>query len=181
MRLRENGNDEEDEGTIASFYSESVFHSEGQTKDDEVENQEMFVVLDDDRPEEIEKTYGELIREASQTVMSKSGVLELERVIYGKRSVFRFWPESGDQQGSLRWELIWSERRIWVRLRIANSSLFKGLKCYFQKLVKIGFLKVCSQAAWPAAPHVGTKSSKTKLRSSIDLRLVKTATTAEKC
>lgn len=50
-----NGNEKKNKGVIAALHGKSVIHSGGQTADDEIESQDAYVDLDDDRSKKIEK------------------------------------------------------------------------------------------------------------------------------
>lgn len=73
-----------------------------------------------------------------------------------------------------------SKKPVRVRVRKCPAKQRKFFHAYFDKLVRMGFLKVCTQTSWQAAPHLAPKKSKTKYQTTIDLRPVNVATKAEK-
>lgn len=68
MRLEEDGNKAENEYMIAALYGDAVFYSEGLIEDDRMENQDAYVVLDDDCREEMKKKRKESIRKCQKMV-----------------------------------------------------------------------------------------------------------------
>lgn len=69
-----------------------------------------------------------------------------------------------------------------VRLKVKKYPVEHRtfLNAYFSTFVEMGFLKVHLQAAWQAAPHSVPKISKAKLKMTIDLTPVCTATEVER-
>lgn len=157
------------------------FISGGQIEDDGIGNQVVYVDLGDDRPEELEKELKERIREASANGLPKSGVLALERTINENKLVFSIPLGSGRpvRVPSMRMYLDKTKNPVEAKLCRNRLEQRKFLDAYFEKLVKMGSLMVCPQAALQAAPHLVSKVSKAKFKRSINLRPANAATKAE--
>lgn len=67
------------------------------------------------------------------------------------------------------------KKPVKVRAKEYPAEERRILDTYFAKLVRMGFLKTCSKAPWPAASHLVAKHSKSKVSSTIDLRPVNDA------
>lgn len=68
---------------------------------------------------------------------------------------------------------------VMVEMRKSPTEHREFLDVYFSKLVEMGFLKPFLQAFWQAAPDLVPKCSKSKYRTTTDLRTVDAGTFAE--
>lgn len=180
-RLATDGNQEENEGTIAALFGESVFHSSGQIEEDGLEDEDVYVDLGDDRIEDIEDELQKRIAEAVSNGLSRKGEKKLEEIIQQNKTVFKIRLGSGGPANVTPMKIVLDETKkpVKVKVRKYPKEQRKFLDTYFSKLVDMGFLKPCPQASWQAAPHLVPKESKSKFRTTIDLRPVNAATKAE--
>lgn len=72
-----------------------------------------------------------------------------------------------------------TKKSVKVKVRKHPAEHRKFLDAYFAEMVSTGLFKVCPTAAWQAAPHLVPKDSKSKYRTTIDLRPVNAATKPE--
>lgn len=96
-RLATDGNQEENEGTIAALFGESVFNSSGQIEEDEFEDEDVYVDLGDDRTEDIEDELQNLITVAIINGVFRKGKMNLEEIIQHYKTVFKIRLGCGSQ------------------------------------------------------------------------------------
>lgn len=72
-----------------------------------------------------------------------------------------------------------TRKPVKVKVRKYLVEQRKFLDVYFPKLVDMGFLEPCPQAAWQVVPHLLPKEFKSRFRTNIDLRPVNEATKEE--
>lgn len=179
-RLVEDGN-EKCKNTIAALYGEAVFHNGEQIEDDGLEENDVYVDLGDDVEKDVEKEIAERINEAKTKELSEEGTLRLEKIIHKHKLIFRIRLGSRGpvHLPPMRITLDPTKQPIKVEVRKYPADHSKFLDAHFDKLVSMGFLKVCPQESWQAASHLVPKDSKTKFRTKIDLGAVNADTKAE--
>lgn len=180
-RLQQDGNEEESEGKMAALFVDSVFHNGGQIEDDGLDDEDMYIDLGDDSIEVIETELENQVAEALGNGLSSEGGRRLKQIIKNNMSVFKIRLGSGGPTKVKPMKIILepSKKPIKVKVRRYPAEQRKFLNAYFSKLIEMGFLKPCPQAAWQAAPHLVPKDSNAKFRTMTDLRPVNAATKAE--
>lgn len=146
-----------------------------------MKDENIYVDLGDDPIEEVEWKLQKRINEARANGLSGEGTEKLERIINRNRSVFRtrLGSDGLAKVPLMKISLDSSKTSVKVKVRKYPTEQRRFLDACFDELVKMGFLKVCPTASWQAAPHLVPKDSKTKYRTTIDLRPVNAATKAE--
>lgn len=80
----------------------------------------------------------------------------------------------------MRNELEVTKPPVKVKKRKYPNYPKKFLDKYTSNLLKMGFIKPCTQVSWIAAPHLVSINSKSLFRTTIDLRPVNAATKTKK-
>lgn len=182
MQLKGDRYKAENESMIAALYGESVFHGGSQIEDDRTGNQDAYVYIGDDCPEEIEKELKERISKASTNDLSTLRVGALERIIDKNKLLFRIRLGKGGPAkiAPMRVNLDRTKNSVKVNAHNDLREQRKFLDDYFEEFVKVSFFKVCSHAAWKATPHLAAKDLKANFGTTINMRLGNASAMTEK-
>lgn len=148
QRLEDDGNKEETEGKIAALFGESLFHSSGIIEDDGLEKDDMYVDLGDDQLHEVDEELARRVEEATQNGMSQEGAKRLKQILEKHRVIFRIRLGSGGPAKVKPMKIVLDETKkpIKVKVRKYPAEQRRFLNLYIDKLVEMGFLKICPQA-----------------------------------
>lgn len=141
----------------------------------------MYIYLGDDLPQAIQKDLQERLREAKKNSLSINRAETLATSIEKYKTTFKIRPGSGGPARVPPMKIALDARKqpVTVKVRKYPAQQRKLFDVYFAELVSMGFLKVCTTATWRAAPLLVPKDSRSKHRTTTDLRPVNTATKPE--
>lgn len=158
---------------ISQFY-----YNSGQFGDYSLEKLVVYVDLGDYFEQEIERKHELRRRNFKSNDLSTKGELRLRQAIGKRKSIIKK-PIGGEGPALgtiMRSTIDSSKTPIKVKVRKYHAEQRKSLKEYIDKLVKIGFSKICLQEIWQESPHLSPKVSKIKYGTTIALCPVNGAT-----
>lgn len=89
LKLREDGNEKENENTIAALNGESVFHRIGQIQDNGLNEGDLYVDLGDEPAAAVEMELRDGINETKENCLPEDGTKKLGRGITRNREVLK--------------------------------------------------------------------------------------------
>lgn len=141
----------------------------------------MYVDLGDSPSQDVKMELRERIKEVNRNRLSKEGTKRFEEIIDKHKSIFKIRLGSRSPAKIRPMMIILDDNKnpVKEKEREYSEEQRKFLYLYFDKLMEMGLLKTCPQPWWQAAPHLLPRDSKSKFRTTIDLRPVNAATKVE--
>lgn len=170
---------EEEEGSIAALYGDSLYHT-GLNEEDGLEKIEDQAEFGDNTQQEIDDALKKRIEEAMKAGLSAAGGTRLESMLTKHRAAFRLRLGRGGPAKVTPMKIVITPGKPPVRVKVRRYPTEQRtfLNNYLTKLAEFGLIKSDSKASWQAAPHLVPKG-KSNWRITIDLRPINAATKSE--
>lgn len=180
-RLMDDGNEEESSGKIAALFGWSVSHNGGTIRSDGLEEDDIYIDFGDDTAEEISKEFDRRVKEAAKHGLYDKEVQKLRKAINEHNEIFKIRLGSGGPANVPPMKIVLdpTKKRATVKARRYPVDQQNLLDKYITKMSNMGFITLCLQASWQAAPDLVPKNSRSGFRTMIDLRPVKAAIKVE--
>lgn len=146
-----------------------------------MQNEDVYVELQMISLKEGKTNCKDVSRKLYQMTVQKTDTKDLKRIVDRRKSVFRTKISSGETvRVPPRKITLYSTRKpVTVSVRNSPAGRKMVLDIYLDELVRMSVLKIYLEASWQVALHLGSKGSKSRFKTTVDLRTVNATSKAE--
>ena len=173
--------EEEDiSGSVARICNQGIFHGHAAAEEDAAlsEDDSLFVSIGDDKPEEIDTAFRELLKEAQTEGMSDESWEQLRNMLNEYRDIFRIklGRDPAAKVEPMQLNLKPNSKPIIAKARRYSTPQRVFISTFTTKLEEYGYIKQNKNAKWAAAPLLVPKPPPVNYRLTFDYRPVNAVT-----